>query len=354
MGPRFFGIAAAQAYAVAGSFCRFLADTRGAARLLEIYGAGGSAESWRRVYGVDFDTLRVEWQKLLDAQVVPASERAVALERLKRPSVFRRVCAHAQALRKQSAREAAQANDRARALAEWEAICADEPDDPQNQLDAMDAAAGAGDWAEARRRAARVLAHADLNGVTRGKIEMALGDLALVDNNVDLDGARVHYEAAAKLPTDDATARLLTVKRLVLRWPPGPSQTQLALLLAGANHDPAVDMVTLQKLADRDPHRALYHYLLARQLHGRGRFADVVAELDFPASERLPDARFEREAARVKGSALYRLGRFAEARALFDALAADPDAPDGVRLDAADWRARCDFALAHAGPETHK
>ncbi|MDB4965000.1 MAG: Tetratricopeptide 4 [Myxococcales bacterium] len=351
MGPRFFGIAAAQAYAVAGSFCRFLADTRGTAKLLEIYGAAGTAGSWERVYGVSFDTLRVEWQQRLDAEVVPPAERAVTLERMKRPSVFQRACAHAVALRKQSAREAAQAGDRARALAEWDAVCSDEPGDPQNQLDAMDAAIAAGEWAEARRRARAVLAVKELNGVVRGRVEMALGDLALVDNNVDLDGARVHYEAASKFPADEATARLTTVKRLVLRWPPGPSQTQLALLLAGANHDPAVDLATLQKLVDRDPHRALYHYLLAKQLFARARWAEVVAELNAPAEERLPDARFEREAARVEGAALFRLGRLAEARAIFDKLAADPEAGEAVRLDSADWRARCDFAATH--PSRH-
>ncbi len=45
MGPSFFGINAAQAYNVAGSFCRFLADTRGVGKLEALYrAAGGAAE----------------------------------------------------------------------------------------------------------------------------------------------------------------------------------------------------------------------------------------------------------------------------------------------------------------------
>ena len=343
MGPRFFGLNAGQAYAVAGSFCRFLLDTRGAAKLEALYGAAGTPSSWRAIYGVELETLRDEWLRVVDAQTVPAAERALAVERLKRPSVFHRVCAHAQALRKQAARGAAQAGDRARALAQWEAICADDPEDPQNQLDALDAAVAADAHDRARALAEALDRRHDLDSVVRGHIASTLGDLALLAGDVEAAGR--HYDAALALPADEGAARLVTVKRLVCRWPAGPSRSALSPILVGAgNRDPAVDVATLQKLADHDPDRALYHYLLARQLYPRGRFAEVVEELRYPAAEPLPDARFDREAARLLGAALFRLGRAGEARPLFDRLAHDGDASDGARLDAADWRARCDFA----------
>jgi tetratricopeptide (TPR) repeat protein len=347
MGPSFFGLNASQAYAIAGSFCRFLADTRGADKLGQIYGTAGAPESWQRIYGVSFDTLRAEWLKVIDAQAVPAAERAVALERLKRPSVFRRVCAHAQALRKQTAREAAQAGDRGRALAEWEAVCAADPGDPQNQAEALDAALVADARPRARALAEALLRRKDINAVLRAKALTALGDLALLDGAVDR--ARDHYDDAAALPMDEASARLLTVKRLVCGWPAGPSRQALATILVAppGSRDAAVDLATLQKLADRDPDRGLYHYLLGRQLFARGRFADAAEELAWPAAEKLPDARFDREAARLRAVALYRLGRIGEAHAQFARLATDPDATEGARLEAEDWRARCDFAEAY-------
>jgi hypothetical protein len=52
-----------------------------------------------------------------------------------------------------------------------------------------------------------------------------------------------------------------------------------------------------------------------------------------------------REALRLQGAALFRLGRRDEARALFVALADDKDAPEATRLDAREWIGRCDFHM---------
>jgi tetratricopeptide (TPR) repeat protein len=337
MGPSFFGINAGQAYNVAGSFCRFLVETRGAGKLEEIYRAAGAAGSWRAVYGVEFDVLRDEWLRMVDAQSVPAAERAVALERLQRPSVFRRVCAHAQALRKQAAREAAQAGDRARALAEWNAVCA-EDDSPENALDRIEALVAAGDYARAEVELGS-LGHVD--AVYRARLLMLRADVAV------LRGGNGDYDALASLPLDEATARLVTVKRDVSRWPASEARTTLLQILAapGGTRDAALDLVTLQKLADAEPERAILHYLLGRQLYARGRFADAADELGRARAGTLPDARFVREALRLQGAALFRLGRRGEARTLFVALADDKEAPEATRLDAREWIGRCDFQL---------
>jgi Flp pilus assembly protein TadD len=225
-------------------------------------------------------------------------------------------------------------------------VCADDPADLGNVADALDAAMSADARDRARTLAEKLLARSDVDGVLRARAEWALGDLALLAG--DVAGARPHYDAAARQPLDDAAARLLTVKRLVCSWPAGPSRAALVPILVSppSARDAAVDLATLQKLADHDPDRALYHYLLARQLFARGRFADTVEELGHPAHEPLPDARFDREALRLGGVALYRLGRFADARDAFAKLAADRDAGVGARLDAFDWIARCDFAQA--------
>jgi tetratricopeptide (TPR) repeat protein len=350
MGPRFFGLNAGQAYNVAGSFCRFLLDTRGAAKLEQLYRDAGSDESYRRIYGASFAELRDQWLAMVDHDVVvPQSEVALALDRLRHPSVFGKPCAHALALARQTAHQAAQSGDRARALQLFNQLCADDPRDVDGLVDALDATVAADARAEARAFAQRLLARDDLNGILRAHAESALGDLDLLDGAAV--EARDHYQRALLLPADEAQSRLLTVKHLVASWPAGPSRTAIAQLLAApaGTHDGAVDLMSLRGLCDADPGRALYRYLLAKQLFARGRFAEIV---DLYASsarptEPLPDARFDREETRVLAVAHYRTGDLGGARALFDRLAHDPDATEGARLDAADWIARCDFARGH-------
>jgi tetratricopeptide (TPR) repeat protein len=339
MGPSFFGINAGQAYNVAGSFCRFLYDTRGAEKLERLYRAAGADESWREIYGVDFASLRDEWLRVIDAQTVPAAERAVALERLKRPSVFRRPCAHAQALRKVAARAAAQAGDRGRALAEWDAVCADD-DSAENALERAEAIVAAGDYVRAAAELERLDKRVD--EVTRARLLMLRGDVDV------LRGATPDYDALAALPLEESVARLATVKRDVSKWPPSEARTAILQILAApaGTRDAALDLVTLQKLADAGgEHTALLDYLLGRQLYGRGRFADAADALGRSLAGPLPDGRFIREAVRMRGAALFRLGKRAEAREIFQAISFDPNAPEGARLDAKVWVARCDFRM---------
>ncbi len=338
MGPRFFGINAAQAYNVAGSFCRFLIDTRGMDKLERLFGAAGSDRSWREIYGVDFAALRDEWLRMLDGQTVPAVERAVALERLKRPSVFGRPCAHAQALLKQKAHAAAQAGDRARALAEWDAVCKDD-DSAENALERVEAIVAAGDYGRAAAELARLGGRVD--EVTRARLLMLEGDVAV------LQGETPNYDAVAALPLEESVARLATVKRDVAHAPPSEERTTLLGILAApaGTRDAALDLVSLQKLSDAHPDDALLRYLLGRQLFQRGRFADAADELGRSLAGPLPDGRFIREAVKMRAMALFRLGKRAEAREIFQAISFDPNAPEGARLDAKQWVARCDFKM---------
>jgi hypothetical protein len=347
MGPRFFGLNAGQAYNVAGSFCRFLLDTFGAAKLEQLYRNAGSDEAYRRTYDLEFAELRRQWLAMVDEQSVPQSEVALALDRLRHPSVFGKPCAHALALARQAAHQAAQSGDRARALLLFNQLCADDPRDVDGLVDALDATVAADARPEARAFAQRLLARADLNGILRAHAESALGDLALLDGAAI--EARDHYQRALMLPADEAQSRLLTVKRLVASWPAGPSRTAIAQLLVApaSERDSSVDLMSLRGLCDADPDRALYRYLLAKQLFARGRFADIVALYTTTPrpSEPLPDARFDREETRVLAVSRFRAGDVTEARALFDRLAHDPEAGEGPRLDAADWVARCDFTV---------
>jgi hypothetical protein len=344
MGPGFYGLPGGQAYAIAGSFCRFLLDTRGAYKLMEILHAGGDGEAWRRIYGVDFGALDAEWRRLVDAQVVANRDRELALDWLGQPSVFGRPCAHAAALERRQAAEAMRAGDARAALASWQAVCDGGLADPDDLADASEAALAADDPRAARRFASELLARADIRGALRGKAEIAVADAALLDG--DVGAAAVAYERAAQLPMNDWRARMLAIKRPLCDWPAGPARTTMArvLVIAERESEPSFDLGSLRALVAQEPHRALYGYVLTRQLMARGRFREALDTLT--SAEPLPDGQLERDRRRVEGESAFHLGQYGRAREIFDNLAQDPDASVGLARDALDWRDRCDFALS--------
>ena len=345
MSVRFLGLNASQAYNVAGSFCRYLLDKSGPKRLENVFREGGIADSYQEQYGVSFDNLAAEWSQFIDRVEVPPAESAVIRERLRRPSVFHKVCAHELALKRERAQRAVAANDRESALAELAQVCADDSEEPQNVADLMDAANAADRPDEASRAAQRLLEHPRVTAVLRARAYSLLGDLAFQRDQ--LDAAARSYEQAENLPLEESAARLVTVKRLACREPRGPIAVLLKRFLASPQmaHDPALAVLTVSELVHLAPERALFHYLLARQLEMRGRFLEASDELDaaLAPGRSLPDARFVREALRLLGRSRFRAGQLDLARVAFEQLAKDPNEP--VRLEAQDWIARCEFRL---------
>jgi tetratricopeptide (TPR) repeat protein len=261
--------------------------------------------------------------------------------------VFHKTCAHELALRREAARKASTDGDRARALALFDSVSCDDPDEPENLADVMQAARAAGDGERAARAASALEAHPKATASLRARAKALTGDLAL--ERGDWAAAETAYRAAEALPLDEPLARLTTVKRLTAGERPVP-QELVRFLVETGTHDAAADLVSLRGLVDRAPERGLYHYLYARQLEARGRDAEAAAELERALALGLPDARFSREATRMAGVCRLREGRLDEARALFGRLVDDAAAPAGLRLEAADWLRRCDFlTTAQAG-----
>jgi tetratricopeptide (TPR) repeat protein len=335
---RFLRYNGSAAYAEAGSFCRFLLDTRGPAPLEAVYRAGGSAEAYRAAYGAPRAELVAEWETFVDALVVPEPQQKLAEERLGAPSVFHRVCAHELALRREAAAQAAAAGDRTRALAELESVCHDEPDDPEAIAELMLGERGSQKNDRAAATARRLLAHPKVSPPLRARAEALLADLAFEAG--DLPAARARYLAAAALPLDEANARLLTVKQRIAGMDAPPPE--LVRMLVDPQRNAALDLATTQALATAHPDDALYQYLWARQLDQQSLWAQAAEAFARARALGLPDARFSREADRLEGLARFRLGQFDRARAAFRRLA--ENAPDGVRLAAEDWLRRCDFA----------
>jgi hypothetical protein len=85
----FFSAAPARAYVAAGSFIRFLIDTHGGARVLEVYGR----RDWVGAFGRALPELEQEWLAELDATAVSPALRKDAEARFRDPGLFGRRCA---------------------------------------------------------------------------------------------------------------------------------------------------------------------------------------------------------------------------------------------------------------------
>jgi hypothetical protein len=341
----FLGLSAAQAYAEAGSFCRFLLERDGPKTFGALFHAAGDARAYPRLYHKSFAALEAEWSKQIDAVRLPADEAALARERLSRPGVFHRVCAHELALRRQAAQEALATGDSARALQLLRSVCADDPDEPQNRVAVMDTAYAAGDRAATRSAALLLIDDPKLDSTLRSRAQAMLGDLALTSG--DRAGAAAHYRAALSLPLAEDAARLVTAKRIAAEEPPGPIADGLSRYLVPpkGHRDDALDLLDLSELVRAAPDRGLFHYLFGLRLAAHDQPARSAAELTLSLSSAraLPDARFRRAALRQLGRARFLDGDLAGARAAFAELAKDPR--PSVRREATDFIARIAAAL---------
>jgi hypothetical protein len=85
----FFSAPPARAYTAAGSFVRWLLDTRGPAPVAQAYGDLDLA----RAFGEPLSALEAEWNRFLDGVTVPPELRAEAEARFRHPGLFGMRCA---------------------------------------------------------------------------------------------------------------------------------------------------------------------------------------------------------------------------------------------------------------------
>lgn len=377
-GLGFYRLPASRAYALAGSFCRFLLLRRGAAPLLAAYRRGGSPADFAVSFGVPFPQLEREYRAFIDEQPLSVSERGVAQERLRRPAVFHKVCAHELALRKQQARGAAAAGDLDRALSLLSAVCRDDPGEPQHQAERLEMLYSAERFDEAAQVAGLLLSHPGRTPVLESRALVRLGDLAVLRG--DLPAAQDHYQRALALPESENAVRQIVAKLAALTASAGGNddapesaaivRTSLLRVLVGEPlagragrlrpGDGRGDALMVYLLRDAilaQPDLALPHYILGRLLYERGAFDEAQAELGLAlaAAQPLPDERFAYQARLLRGQAALLAGRAGEAVQFFTELLAA--APAGAkRLDAQDMLERAQrwdqLAVPNAGSAT--
>ncbi len=349
MSPQFWSLPAQQAYAVAGSFVHYLLVHDGAEKLTRLYRLGGTQTAYAQVYGRTFSQLEAEWSERVRAIDIPVSTLERERERILRPSIFHRPCAHDLARRMEEARALAGRGDHDDARKVYESVCADEPDDPAHIEAVLRETLRGHDAAEVARVAERLLSHRKTTATQRAAAFAVLGDHEV--RRGYFRAAAEHYEKARALPTDEGVGRLYTVKRL------------LASRIADAVHadvyrevldalvritpDAAADYAAITGAANRAPDDALLSYLAARQYAGRDQLAEAERSLA-PATTSahgLPDERFEREAARMSAELAFRRKAYPLAASRYASLA--EVGPAGSRLEADRWARRARWFAEH-------
>ena len=314
----FYAESGARAYTAAGSFVRWLWETRGPAFLRDVYAGRTSLE---------IAPLAAGYAKFLDGLREPQRAVDLAAQRFSAQAIVRKRCAHEVA---ELQREATAERDPATAAALWSRCAALEPDDPALLLALRRSQAAARDFAAAGETEARALQHPKLSRPLRAQLLTESGDAAWKRGEVPAATAR--YQEAAQLPQTEPAARGLQIRLRAVGDP--QSWPALRPLLADGNAAPEV-LLALRDLDLARPRDGLAAYLIAKQLQNRGAWTECLGYLASALSRDLPGPLFLQEALRMRGIAAWHMGDAATARAAFTALG--KDAPPGRALEAARW-----------------
>lgn len=334
-GLQFWRLPGGRAYTVAGSFCRYLLTTFGPQPLLRVYHDGGRPSDFARAYGQPFAQLVAAWSAQIDAVPMQPAAQAVEQERLRRPAVFHKVCAHELALRKQRARQAVGQGDYAEAVRLMASVCSDDPAEPAHQAELMELLWAAGRYPETEKVAQAILVHPQRTSVLRAWALARLGDLAVVQG--ERETATSYYNQAAALPLDENSLRQLLAKQAALADPDAGTLLLRVLLgvptLAQPGQPPplvrdrasdrqpeALTAYTLTQAIARSQKPGLPRYMLGRLLHQRGGYLEAAEELSQSLTLGLPDRAFRLQALLLLGQAQLLSGQLTAATASFTQL----------------------------------
>ncbi len=349
-GPGFLDLAASSAYTAAGSFCRWIVETRGREPLRDAY----AGRRWKSAAGGTLPELEDEWRLFLEGVELRDADLAAANHRFDRPSVIRTVCVHEVArLRREAGRlERSQRWDAA--LETLERARERSGGSTSVRLDMFDALVRAGRVREVRREAEALLSDPALGSVRRDRVREVLADL-LVDE--DPERARETYlELAATAPGEDARRRL-AVKGRLARLPDGTVGEIRAALARrpgpGAPGEPLL-MLHIARAAGELAGDPVLRYLLARQHFRYDDFEVALAQIDRALELGLAsvDESLELEARIMRGRSLLGLDRGQEAARVFERIAGDSGYRTGARERAADFAARARFEPPRSSGET--
>jgi len=339
LSSQFFAYSGARSYTTAGSFVRFLLDTYGSQPVRALYRSGGD---FAAVFGRSQESLVVEWKQMLSTLELPKDAAEIVREPFRKQSMFERPCPHYIA---RAGGEAASLSARGlhdEAIRLWGSVCERVPGEPQYRLELADLYQRAKRPDDARPILEAIASDSD--GVTSTLRARAMRELAILDVRAgDSTAARRRLDEASVLPLPDDEARNVVAMRWVLGADdPGAMALRKYFFTAQdlpAHQVPVVVIGWIGQALAVDPDNALAHYLLGRNLHGRGAPDSVTLALERALDLGLPDPLLTRECARLLASAAYLAGRERAAARAAGLLLRNGE-PTVLRLYGLDWLER--------------
>lgn len=306
----FFAFSSARSYTAAGSFVRFLLDRYGAARLRQLYQSGGDFEA---AYGRPAAALAGEWQRMIEAIPMPPRRAEAVRERFRRGSIFQRPCPHAVADLQSEVAHLAGRGEIEQAIALERRICSDVPDEPTYLMDLGALMVRAGHLDQARALYQGLADdQAGVSSTVRAQALLALA--ALAAHAGDRARQTSLLDDAAALPTGDDLARNVGAQQFAARHdgPAGPAlRSYFWQPRLDQPADPMVELGRAAAAALAEPDLALAHYLIGRNLSGRGAPAEAARSLRRALDLGLGDPLLTRECAGLLAAAAYQAGDLA-------------------------------------------
>jgi tetratricopeptide (TPR) repeat protein len=321
-------------YVLAGSFCRYLIDRYGMRNLLLLY----RSLDYRAVYGRSLGDLALEWESYLDRIPLDDEDQDGVDALFRRPPIFHKVCARVLARRSLEARRAFARKQFAVAESLYAGVYAE-----GGGYDAF-----AGYMTSALRLGRMSVLTSSLDTVVLADqhparylpLFLSIGDAFWATGQQGKAYAlygRVANAAFTEGYTEAAALRLCAM----VADPAG--RTYLPLFLA--DQTDSLRLVAIDSLLQRDSTSSLLRYMKARSLLRTGEFADVV-EILRTIDMTSEDIALEALRLRYMGQALYRLGRYDEARTAFwISLNADDSEISELKMNT--WIDRCQWAEEH-------
>lgn len=347
LGAGFTAESGPRAYTLAGSFCRFLLERDGAAKLRALYASAGD---FTGVYGRDLESLEADWRVFLQNQTPDPATLARARERFRRPAIFQKVCARELAARVGEARSRLGIEPEA-AVRLLDSVCMDDPHEPLFQLDRAEALAAAGQG----ELALQTLQRLDNDSLTRPLRVRAANLAAVIHFHAGrFAEATADVKRALAEATDDNEERQGQAKLRALA--DEPARATLGRVLFGDHLGRALDagliVFLVEQFAQSNPADPMGPYLVGRQLATRdpklamrelGKSCPPTAPSPVPPTWTAP---FAKECTRLLGESAFLAGDMGLARAANEKLR-DQATLQSDRLRAEDFLERIDW-------ESHK
>jgi hypothetical protein len=343
MGLSFLLQPGSNAYTAAGSFLRFVLETRGSQVLRDAYRTGDVA----RAAGVPLADLEQQWLAHLEQVPLPEGALELARVRFEGGSLFSTVCPRQVAVLHRRLRGDLGAGDAERLLLTCEELLTIDHTDHRARAELAGALARSGREDEARSQVALLAGRYDAPAPLVAAARERLGDAAWQHGDVAV--ARRRYRALLDEPQGPDEARVLEVKALAVDAPPEEARVLFELLVGeDARGAPPAMAVHLARELSALRDDGLGPYLEGRQLFLLQRHHHAALVLEKAVALGLPTARLEHEALRMVGASFYAAGLLAEAERLWltrrQGAAALAD-----RIEAEEWLGRIRFAR-HTAP----